>query len=47
VLALDVLRTKRGGFRTMMGVEATAAVSKMISLGVDVVGFKLRHHHAR
>jgi len=27
------------GFRTMMGVEVSAAVSKMIALGVDAVGF--------
>lgn len=27
------------GFRTMMGVEVSAALSKMISLGVDAVGF--------
>jgi methionine synthase I (cobalamin-dependent) len=28
-----------GGFRTMMGVEVSAALSKMIALGVDAVGF--------
>jgi methionine synthase I (cobalamin-dependent) len=27
------------GFRTMMGVDVPAAVSKMVALGVDVVGF--------
>jgi len=27
------------GFRTMMGVDVEAAVSKMISLGIDAVGF--------
>lgn len=27
------------GFRTMMGVDVTAALSKMIALGVDAVGF--------
>ena len=27
------------GFRTMMGVEASAAVARMIALGVDAVGF--------
>jgi 5-methyltetrahydrofolate--homocysteine methyltransferase len=27
------------GFRTMMGVDVSAAVAKMLSLGVDVVGF--------
>jgi methionine synthase I (cobalamin-dependent) len=27
------------GFRTMMGVDVKAAVSKMVALGVDVVGF--------
>jgi 5-methyltetrahydrofolate--homocysteine methyltransferase len=29
----------RAGFRTMMGVDVSAAVSKMVSLGVDAVGF--------
>jgi methionine synthase I (cobalamin-dependent) len=28
-----------GGFRTMMGVDVEAAISKMVSLGVDAVGF--------
>jgi methionine synthase I (cobalamin-dependent) len=28
-----------GGFRTMMGVNVSAALSKMIALGVDAVGF--------
>jgi len=39
VFALMAFDAGAGGYRTMMGVDVASAVSKMVSLGVDGVGF--------
>ena len=39
VFASMAFDKRGGGFKTMMGVDVESAVSKMVSLGVDAVGF--------